>query len=143
MFRFIAGSIFLSSVLLVCGTSSLRGQTTSQHSKAGSAPVELSGKPTYQSYCASCHGVDAKGHGPTAQALKVTPPDLTLLAKRHDGKFPTEYFTTVVLHGVNVPAHGSSAMPIWGPVFVGVNDQRTIVLRVNKLSDYVESLQAK
>ena len=34
-------------------------------------------------YCASCHGLDARGNGPAAFVLKTTPPDLTALAKRH------------------------------------------------------------
>ena len=39
-----------------------------------------SGSEMYQSYCAVCHGVDGKGNGPAAQALKTQPTDLTMLA---------------------------------------------------------------
>jgi mono/diheme cytochrome c family protein len=35
----------------------------------------------FKEYCASCHGADAKGHGPAVRALKVAPPDLTMLSK--------------------------------------------------------------
>jgi hypothetical protein len=35
----------------------------------------------YTAYCAVCHGIDGKGRGPAADALKVPPPDLTMLAK--------------------------------------------------------------
>lgn len=106
-------------------------------------PVELSGKEMFKAYCASCHGEDAKGHGPAAIALKTAPPDLTLLAKRNKGNFSADYVNTVVLHGVNTPAHGSTEMPIWGPIFTGVNVQRLVVLRVNKISEYLETLQVK
>jgi mono/diheme cytochrome c family protein len=110
---------------------------------SGGAPVELSGKEMFKTYCATCHGEDAKGHGPATAALKVAPPDLTQLAKRNHGTFPSAYVNNVIVHGVNTPAHGSASMPIWGAIFVGINDQRTIVVRVNRLCDYLETLQAK
>ena len=40
------------------------------------------GKQMYTSYCAPCHGVDGKGNGPAASALKARPTDLTELAKK-------------------------------------------------------------
>jgi mono/diheme cytochrome c family protein len=40
----------------------------------------------YTAYCAVCHGVDGKGNGPAAEALRVRPPDLTTLAKKNGGK---------------------------------------------------------
>ena len=46
------------------------------------------GKIEYQSNCASCHGMDAKGDGPVSKELKTHPTDLTLLAKKNKGVFP-------------------------------------------------------
>ena len=43
----------------------------------------LVGKDSFEAYCAACHGVDARGSGPVASALKRTPPDLTILASRN------------------------------------------------------------
>ena len=40
------------------------------------------GKIEYQSNCASCHGMDAKGDGPVSKELKTRPTDLTVLAKK-------------------------------------------------------------
>jgi mono/diheme cytochrome c family protein len=53
------------------------------------APTKSSldnGKRLFDVYCAPCHGVDAKGHGPVA-AKFVPPPDLTLemFRQRPDG----------------------------------------------------------
>jgi mono/diheme cytochrome c family protein len=77
-----------------------------------------SGEDLFNTYCAVCHGKDAKVHGPAAGALKVPPADLTTLARRHGGKFPTEYVTTVLQYGIqDVKAHGSKDMPIWGDIF--------------------------
>jgi len=143
MFNPMIRTIVLSGVLLSAGAAVLMSQQKPAPPKADNGPIELSGKDMFKSYCASCHGEDAKGHGPVAPALKVAPPDLTLLAKRNNGKYSADYVNNVVLHGVNTPAHGSAEMPIWGPVFVGINDQRLVILRVNKLSEYLETLQVK
>jgi len=111
--------------------------------KAANVPIELSGRQIFTSYCAPCHGKDAKGSGPIAPALTVPPPDLTTLSKRNNGKFPADYFTTVLKNGANAPAHGSVEMPIWGSTFADANTQRIVTIRVNNLIQYVESLQAK
>ena len=42
----------------------------------------------YQSSCAACHGMDAKGNGPVSKELKTRPADLTVLAKNNNGVFP-------------------------------------------------------
>jgi len=104
-----------------------------------------SGAVIYEQYCAACHGANGKGGGPAAASLKVPPPDLTTLAKRHDNKFPDDYVSKVLLFGPGTPAHGSPTMPTWGPIF-GVLDRlntRAVHLRVKNLSDYLASLQEK
>jgi len=107
--------------------------------------IAPSGKQTYMHYCASCHGVDAQGDGPAAFALKTTPPDLTMLAKRHGGKFPYEYVSDVLRFGTRIISHGSSDMPIWGPVFGSMDnyDEVAVRKRIKDLSDYLASLQQK
>lgn len=64
--------------------------------------------------CAVCHGLDAKGNGPYAPYLKMTPPDLTVLAKKNGGVFPAERVHQVIDGRAQVGAHGSREMPIWG-----------------------------
>src|SRR5512137_2588513 len=76
-----------------------------------------SGQEMYMSYCAACHGKDGKGDGPAASALKAPPPDLSALAKGNNGKFPSDHFAAVLRFGTPAPAHGTSDMPIWGPLF--------------------------
>lgn len=141
MLKPVLQGIAFSVLLLIFGTPSLWGQQ-SPPAKAG-APVELSGKEMFKAYCASCHGEDAKGNGPAAAALKVPPPDLTTLAKRNKGKFPSDYVNTMIVHGANTPAHGSAEMPVWGPVFMGINDQRMIVVHPTRIAEYLETLQTK
>ena len=107
--------------------------------------IVASGKQTYMHYCASCHGVDAQGDGPAAFVLKTTPPDLTTLAKRHGGKFPYEYVSDVLRFGTRIVSHGSSDMPIWGPIFGSMDnyDEVAVRKRIKNLSDYLASLQQK
>jgi len=104
-----------------------------------------SAEETFKSYCAACHGKDAKGAGPATVDLKSTPPDLTTLAKRHDGKFPADYVSNVLRNGVKAPAHGSSDMPVWGPLFAAVDghDEALVNMRISNLVHYLESLQAE
>ena len=99
----------------------------------------------FQSYCAVCHGKDAKGGGPAASELKIPPPDLTSLAKRHDGKFPSDHVANVLRSGVKAPAHGSSDMPVWGPLFSAIDggSSALVTLRISNLVHYIESLQTK
>jgi mono/diheme cytochrome c family protein len=104
-----------------------------------------SGKQTYMRYCASCHGASAMGDGPAASMLKTPPPDLTSLAKRHGGKFPHDYISSVLLFGTRIMSHGSSDMPIWGPIFASMDnyDEVAVRKRIKDLSDYLMSLQQK
>ena len=101
-----------------------------------------SGEVMYKQYCAACHGADAKGHGPAAGSLKMRPPDLTTLANRHGGNFPYGYVSDVLLSGP-LAAHGSAAMPTWGPIFFYLDKHSETVVRqrVKNLSDYLASLQ--
>jgi mono/diheme cytochrome c family protein len=104
---------------------------------------QISGGQIFLSYCAPCHGKDAKGNGPAAAALTVSPPDLTTLSKRNKGKFPADYFASVLKNGVDVPAHGSAEMPIWGSTFADAKTHRIVTIRINDVVQYLESLQAK
>jgi mono/diheme cytochrome c family protein len=76
------------------------------------------GKELYSEYCASCHGVSGKGDGPAASALKISPADLTALAARNNGQFPSLRVMQAIKAGPSVPAHGSRIMPVWGPIFL-------------------------
>ena len=107
--------------------------------------IAASGKETYTQYCASCHGADARGNGPAAIALKTPPPDLTTLSNRHGGKFPYNYVSEVLRFGTRIVSHGSSDMPIWGPVFGAMenSDENALRKRIKDLSDYLASLQEK
>ena len=103
------------------------------------------GKQMYTSYCAPCHGVDGRGHGPAASALKAQPTDLTGLAKANHGKYPDTHVVSVMRFGSELPAHGSADMPVWGPILGKMNkvNPQEKDLRTSNLSRYLETLQVK
>ena len=104
-----------------------------------------SGKEMYKMYCAVCHGTTGKGGGPAADALKTVPTDLTALTKNEGGKFPSAHVASAIRGDINVPAHGSKDMPIWGNLFwhMSQGHEGEVQLRVANLTNYIESLQAK
>jgi mono/diheme cytochrome c family protein len=110
--------------------------------RAPSETIE-SGRDTFVFYCAACHGRAGKGDGPVVSSLKAAPPDLTTLAKRSGGRFREAEVTAFII-GRRPSAHGSSDMPVWGPLFRELNrsDSR-IDVRLSRLVDYLKSIQVK
>lgn len=104
----------------------------------------LNGAALFQAYCATCHGTDAKGNGPAAASLKTGPPDLTRISRRNGGKFPSDRVQKIIAGDDGILAHGSRAMPIWGPIFSQIAwDQDLGRVRIYNLAKYLESLQQK
>ena len=136
--------VAFSILLLMAWTAAAQNKKPVQ--KAPLPPtIATSGQKTYAHYCASCHGTDARGSGPAAVVLRTPPPDLTTLAKRHGGKFPYDYVFDVLRFGTRFSSHGSSDMPIWGPIFGSMEnyDEVAVRKRIKDLSDYLASLQQK
>jgi mono/diheme cytochrome c family protein len=104
-----------------------------------------SGREMYTAYCAVCHGIGGKGGGPAAEALKVPPPDLTALARKNGGKYPSDHVRSAIEGDLRLPSHGSKEMPVWGNLFWRMSQGHSseVQLRVSNLNKYIESLQAK
>jgi mono/diheme cytochrome c family protein len=137
-------AVLLSALLLSIATLAVSQETKTRIPITYTSPA--SGAEMFKLYCAACHGADAKGNGPSSAGLKAPPPDLTTLAKRHDGKFPGTYVITVLQHGA-APIHGTAEMPIWGPLLgtIALNGQDSleVKMRISNLTRYLESLQVK
>lgn len=105
------------------------------------------GRAAFNLYCSSCHGKTAKGDGPVASTLKVSPGDLTRLAGKHGGKFPADWVYARIDGREPVVAHGPSDMPVWGLSFQDPgkveNQEPMVEHRIRDLVAYVESLQDK
>lgn len=113
---------------------------------AEAPPRPAAGEELYRVYCASCHGLTARGDGPLAPALARPAPDLTRIAQRNEGRFEESMVLSVIDGRFEVTAHGPRDMPVWGAVFLdahrdeplphlrGMDDARALV-------DYLHTLQ--
>lgn len=132
-------------LVLLAATAAIAQTATVPQIQQVPAPYTspASGQEMYEAYCASCHGVDGDGLGPAAPAMKSAVPDLTTLAKRSGGEFPAFSVSQQIVGDRLVSAHGSKDMPVWGPVFSRLSQQRPaeVIQRVANLTSYIKSLQ--
>jgi len=126
-------------------TVQVSGQQRSTDQPRSLLTPSLAGQDVFKSYCAPCHGQDGTGHGPVASALKTSPANLTLLARRNGGTYPRAAVEAFVTGGkTSVEAHGSSDMPVWGPTFRALEpSDRLVKARIKSVVDYVQSIQAR
>ena len=104
----------------------------------------VDGARIFHEYCATCHGANGKGNGPVARALKNKVPDLTKIAKRSGGEFPSDRIRKIIEGTETSSGHGSREMPVWGPVFHKVGaDQDLGNVRTDNVTKYIQSLQEK
>jgi mono/diheme cytochrome c family protein len=114
------------------------------------------GKYEYDSKCASCHGTNGQGFGPVRPFLSKHPSDLTTLARRNGGAFPSQLVWLTVDGRTEVGAHGTREMPVWGseyrqealraagPEGMALAQPEWYVRgRIVALLDYLARLQAK
>ncbi len=141
------GTLVLAGALLtVAGANTQDGKRAPTLAPADQPLIaSVQGYKLYQVYCASCHGDDAKGHGPMAVWLKVPPSDLTRIAARNGGEFPLAQVDRIISGEAAVlSGHGTRAMPIWGPVFSQVTrDQDLGRVRIDNLARYLRDIQIK
>ena len=118
-------------------------QKQSQTTSPMRNPIE--GAEIYRHYCASCHGVDGRGHGPASVALKHGPPDLTRISQRNGGTFPFRRVKEIIEGNETGPlAHGNREMPVWGPIFHEVDSDMDLgEVRVDAVTKTVEAMQQK
>lgn len=104
----------------------------------------MSGRDLYVAYCASCRGMEGKGDGPAAEAMRMRPTDLTKLAQKHGGQFPALRVQRLLRGLEGFPAHGGKRMPVWGPVFLPVSPaEGEAAALIDRLVRHLESIQAR
>jgi mono/diheme cytochrome c family protein len=109
------------------------------------ASQRADGAALFRTYCATCHGANARGDGPMSGALLRMPADLTKYATRNAGVFPAARLTRII-DGRGVTAHGSNEMPVWGNVFRREGqglDQAAATARIEALVRFLESIQER
>jgi mono/diheme cytochrome c family protein len=134
-----------SPVRVACLLSSLLLLAVSSQTLAADY-VAMSGAELYARFCASCHGVSGRGDGPVSESFKVEVPDLTLIARRAQGRYPRDRIEKIIDGRHIVGAHGSRTMPVWGEdlsrLEIGNPDaERSTRLIIQRLADYVWLLQ--
>lgn len=112
--------------------------------RGSSAPTD-EGARLFRTYCASCHGVAARGDGPVAEHLRKPVPDLTKYTARNEGVFPSERLRDIV-DGRGVGSHGDRDMPVWGDAFRaapgGLSPER-VTSRVAAIVRYLGAIQER
>jgi mono/diheme cytochrome c family protein len=104
------------------------------------------GSYLFKTYCASCHGTSARGDGPLASALTRKPANLTEIAKRAKGEYPSELVFRIIDGRTKVAGHGGPDMPVWGDAFMRSRenmDEAAVRDRIQALVDYLETIQAR
>jgi nucleotide-binding universal stress UspA family protein/mono/diheme cytochrome c family protein len=104
------------------------------------------GGEVFRTYCASCHGTAARGDGPLASAMIRKPSNLTEIAKRNGGQFPSELVFRTIDGRQPVRGHGGPDMPVWGDVFTrsrDAGDAERVKAVIESLVQYLGSIQLR
>jgi mono/diheme cytochrome c family protein len=104
------------------------------------------GGEEFRTYCAVCHGTDARGDGPLAASMTVKPPDLTQIAAANGGTFPADQVYRTIDGREPVKGHGGRDMPVWGDAFSRSqrdSSPEAVKGRIEALVRYIERQQAK
>lgn len=107
------------------------------------------GAEDYAVYCAACHGATGKGDGDAAAGLSRKPADLTTLARKNGGAFPTTKVMAQIWGYAG--AKGRGVMPDFGPMLEGNmvpydggdGIETPTPIRLVQLAEYLKGLQQK
>ena len=137
----LACTLFILAVLAAAAPSTAWAQQTSEAVLGGT-----DGGSLFRTYCASCHGKEAKGDGPLADNLRVRPPDLTLLAKKNKGTFDADLVYRIIDGREPVKGHGGTDMPVWGDAFKHSAEgysEKAVKARIDAIVVHLKSVQAR
>jgi mono/diheme cytochrome c family protein len=136
-------TFMVAAVLVVCpalGWAQTGKPAPTIKREAAKPTSSADGGEMFRSYCAACHGKLGRGDGPAAASLKTKPADLTQLKKNHGGVYSTKDFEEKINGMAMSPSHGTTEMPIWGPIFREIAGSPE--LRVFNLKKYIDAMQA-
>lgn len=123
-----------------------RLQTAPQPSAEKQSSDAALGHYLFRTYCASCHGITARGDGPLAGAMRRRPSNLTEIAQRNEGVYPSELVYKIIDGRVGVRGHGGPDMPVWGDAFMRTSettDEASVRRRIQALVAYLATVQAR
>lgn len=131
----------LFGLALIASVSFASNQAVAEKDTIGSEEFRIS--------CASCHGVGGKGGGAMTDFLKTVPSDLTVLAKKNDGKFPFLKTFQIIDGRALVGGHGERTMPVWGhryraeagTMYGPYGGETAVRARIMELVYYIQTIQ--
>ena len=106
----------------------------------------VTGGEVFRTYCATCHGPLGRGDGPLASSMRRKPADLTEIAKRNGGEYPSEIVYRTIDGRTPVRGHGGPDMPVWGDAFARSRDggdEVAVKERIDSLVNFIRTLQVK
>ena len=139
--------IVLQAAVLLAGLFAAASTAPDEKAKSklhdpGNLTHSLNGADIYRAHCASCHGLQGKGDGPVASALTTKMPDLSTISQRSAGVFPVARVRKIISGDEVSLGHGTREMPIWGPIFHQVQQDRDYgEVRLQNITNYLKSIQ--
>lgn len=133
----VAGVAVLAALLMMPAPAVAQDQQIKQVTPGGAV---------FSTYCAVCHGTSARGDGPLATSMSRKPANLTEIAKRNGGQFPSELVFKTIDGRQPVRGHGGPDMPVWGDAFAKsreAGDVDRVKAVIQSLVDYLESIQLR
>jgi len=77
-----------------------------------------------------------------AASLKISPSDLRRISIRNHGTFPMMRIEKIIAGEESPAGHGSSEMPVWGPIFSRVTTDVDLGrVRIDNLARYLRDIQ--
>ncbi len=137
------GPIVLVLMAFVAAASLVAQQAPPSKQGRPGGTVGEDGAQLFKTWCATCHGLTAQGNGPLAPMMKHPVPDLTQIATRNGGVFPSARIRRIV-DGRDVPSHGERDMPVWGTAFRTSKEGLTEAAasaRIDAIVGYLEGIQ--
>src|SRR5262249_20590301 len=94
----------------------------------------VSGQEMFMAYCAECHGLEGKAGRPAGVTMGVPAPDLTVLSRKNNGRFPYAVVRDAIRGENHRALYKSGEMPPWGHLFryLGSGSQMEVDVRINR-----------
>ena len=140
----VATKLAMAGALVIAALLSMPAAASAQ--ETGQMKQTTTGGEVFRTYCATCHGTSARGDGPLAASMRRKPANLTEIAKRNGGAFPSELVFRTIDGRQPVRGHGGPDMPVWGDAFTRsreAGDADRVKAVIQSLVDYLESVQLR
>lgn len=134
----VAAAVLVAAILSAPATAAAQEPATMKQTTPGG--------DVFRTYCAVCHGTSARGDGPLSSSMNRKPANLTEIAKRNGGVFPSDLVFRTIDGRQPVRGHGGPDMPVWGDAFMRsreAGDADSVKQVIQTLVAYLESLQLR